>query len=121
LLAIKGFPGRDRVKVGELAERLQLRHHSAVGLIDRLVAEELAARVRSEEDRRPVFVELTRQGERARAAFRRPQPPTASHRPGNEPATGAARWTRTIGNEGEPGMILDFAGLIYISHNVCYI
>src|SRR5260221_2588954 len=41
LLAIKGFPGRDRVAVGELAERLQLHHHSTVGLIDRLVAEKL--------------------------------------------------------------------------------
>jgi DNA-binding MarR family transcriptional regulator len=38
LLAIKGFPARDKVTVGELAERLQLRHQSAVGLIDRLVA-----------------------------------------------------------------------------------
>ena len=52
LLAIKGFPGRDSVTVGELAERLQLRHHSAVGLIDRLVAEKLAVRVPSAEDRR---------------------------------------------------------------------
>ena len=31
LLAVKGFPGRDCVTVGELAERLQLRHHSAAG------------------------------------------------------------------------------------------
>ena len=30
LLAIKGFPGREQVTVGELAERLQLRHHSVV-------------------------------------------------------------------------------------------
>src|SRR6201995_5691631 len=52
LLAIKGFPGRDQVSVGELAERLQLRHHSVVGLIDRLVAENLVARVRSQADRR---------------------------------------------------------------------
>ena len=37
LLAIKGFPGRDHVTVGELAERLQIKPHSAVGLIDRLV------------------------------------------------------------------------------------
>src|SRR5579859_1886698 len=37
LLAIKGFPGRDKVSVGELAERLQIEHHSAVGLADRLV------------------------------------------------------------------------------------
>ena len=64
LLAIKGFPGRDRVTVGELAERLQLRHHSAVGLIDRLVMEQLVAREHSEADRRQVVVHLTRRGEK---------------------------------------------------------
>jgi DNA-binding MarR family transcriptional regulator len=63
LLAIKGFPGRDSVTVGELAERLQLRHHSAVGLIDRLVLEKLVARAPSAQDRRQVFVQLTRRGE----------------------------------------------------------
>jgi len=63
LLAIKGFPGRDTISVGELAERLQLRHHSAVGLVDRCVAERLLARVPSESDRRQVFVQLTRHGE----------------------------------------------------------
>ena len=36
LLAIKGYPGREVVTVSELAERLLLRHHSAVGLLDRL-------------------------------------------------------------------------------------
>jgi DNA-binding MarR family transcriptional regulator len=64
LLAIKGFPGRDHVTVGELAERLQLRHHSAVGLIDRLVAVELAVRAESEHDRRQVIVQLTERGEK---------------------------------------------------------
>ncbi len=63
LLAIKGYPGRDKVTVGELAERLQLRHHSAVGLIDRLVAEKLVVRVRSEEDRRQVLIQLNSRGE----------------------------------------------------------
>jgi DNA-binding MarR family transcriptional regulator len=63
LLAIKGFPGRDRVTVSELAERLQLRHHSAVGLIDRLVVEKLVARAPSHEDRRQVLIQLTRRGE----------------------------------------------------------
>jgi DNA-binding MarR family transcriptional regulator len=63
LLAIKGFPGRDRITVGELAERLQLRHHSAVGLIDRLVLEKLVARSPSPEDRRRVLIGLTRRGE----------------------------------------------------------
>ncbi len=63
LLAIKGFPGRDNVTVSELAERLQLRHHSTVGLIDRLVAEKMLARAPSAEDRRRVFVHLTERGE----------------------------------------------------------
>ena len=63
LLAIKGFPGRDRVTVGELAERLQLRHHSAVGLIDRLVVEKMVSRAPSDTDRRQVLVQLTRRGE----------------------------------------------------------
>jgi DNA-binding MarR family transcriptional regulator len=64
LLAIKGFPGRDCVTVGELAERLQLRHHSTVGLVDRLVVEKLVARAPSNEDRRQVLVQLTSRGEK---------------------------------------------------------
>lgn len=64
LLAIKGFPGRDHVTVGELAERLQLRHHSAVGLIDRLVAEKLVVRKPSFKDRRQVLIQLASRGEK---------------------------------------------------------
>jgi DNA-binding MarR family transcriptional regulator len=64
LLAIKGFPGRDCVTVGELAERLQLRHHSAVGLVDRLAAEKLVTRAPSTGDRRQVFVQLTPRGQK---------------------------------------------------------
>ncbi len=63
LLAIKGFPGRDHVTVGELAERLQIKHHSAVGLIDRLVLEDLVTRDASAEDRRQVDIRLTAHGE----------------------------------------------------------
>jgi DNA-binding MarR family transcriptional regulator len=63
LLAIKGFPAGDRVTVGRLAERLQLRHHSTVGLIDRLEAENLVVRAPSAQDRRQVFIQLTRRGE----------------------------------------------------------
>lgn len=62
LLAIRGFPGRDQVSIGELAERLQLRHHSAVGLVDRLVSKRLAVRVKSTVDRRRVLVRLTTLG-----------------------------------------------------------
>jgi DNA-binding MarR family transcriptional regulator len=62
LLAIKGFPGRDSVTIGELAEQLQIAHHSAVGLVDRLEAQNLIIRVASNEDRRQVYVTLTVQG-----------------------------------------------------------
>src|ERR1700743_1577545 len=64
LLAIKGFPGRDQMTIGELAERLQLRHHSAVGLVDRLVAEKLVTRVPGQEDRRQVWIQITSEGEK---------------------------------------------------------
>jgi DNA-binding MarR family transcriptional regulator len=63
LLAIKGYPGRHCVTVGELAERLQLRHHTTVELVDRLVAEQLVARQPSVQDRRKVLVHLTPRGE----------------------------------------------------------
>ena len=67
LLAIKGFPGRDHVTVGELAERLQVRHHSAVGLIDRLVADRLLLRSPGSTDRRVVHLRLSAQGEKVLA------------------------------------------------------
>src|SRR5689334_5220469 len=63
LLAIKGFPGRDHVTVGELAERLQLRHHSAVGLVNRLVARRLVTRRRDAIDRRQVHLVLSARGQ----------------------------------------------------------
>lgn len=62
ILAIVGFPGQDQITVSELAERLQIRHHSAVGLVDRLVAQDLVMRESGEEDRREVYVSLTPQG-----------------------------------------------------------
>ena len=62
LLAIRGFPGRDQVSVGELAERLQLRHHSTVELVDRLVELKLVARAQSPMDRRSVLVRPTARG-----------------------------------------------------------
>ncbi|MCZ7666824.1 MAG: MarR family transcriptional regulator [Chloroflexi bacterium] len=62
LLAIAGFPGREQVTMGELAERLQIRHHSAVGLVDRLVLQNLVVRESGEVDRREVYISLTPQG-----------------------------------------------------------
>lgn len=63
LVAIKGFPGRDRVTIGELAERLLIRHHSAVELVDRLVGQNLVVREADQEDRRQVFVRVSERGE----------------------------------------------------------
>ena len=63
LLALKGFPERDWATVGELAERLQLRHHSVVELIDRAQKQQLVARRTYPEDARVVRVVLTPEGE----------------------------------------------------------
>jgi len=62
LLAIRGFPGPEGMTVGELAERLQIKPHSAVGLANRLVAQELVARRASAADRRQVLLALTPRG-----------------------------------------------------------
>lgn len=62
LLFIIGYPGREQVTIGELAERLQIRHHSAVGLVDRLEEQGLVNRIHNSEDRRQVFIILTEKG-----------------------------------------------------------
>jgi DNA-binding MarR family transcriptional regulator len=63
LLAIKGMPGRDYATVGEIADRMQLKHHSAVGIVDRLAARQLVQRQPSSEDGRRIEVRLTAKGE----------------------------------------------------------
>lgn len=64
LLAIKGFPGRDFVTIGELAERLQLVHHSTVGMVDRLEKQKYIRRTPNQIDHRKVHVKLTAKGEK---------------------------------------------------------
>jgi DNA-binding MarR family transcriptional regulator len=64
LLQIKGFPGRDWATVGELAERLQAKHHGVVSLISRGEEAGLVRRRASPDDGRRVEVHLTRKGER---------------------------------------------------------
>lgn len=63
LLAVKGF-GKEQPSVGMLAERLMLRHHSTVELIDRLQRRGLVSRVRSPQDRRLASVRVTTLGAR---------------------------------------------------------
>jgi DNA-binding MarR family transcriptional regulator len=62
LLAIIGFPQRDYASVSELADRMQMRQHSMVGLIDRTEAQGLVRREQGTTDRRQVFVSLTSEG-----------------------------------------------------------
>jgi DNA-binding MarR family transcriptional regulator len=62
LLAIKGFPGRDWAVVRELANRLQLRHHSVVELVNRAQAQGLVHRTTDPDDARAVRVVLTDRG-----------------------------------------------------------
>jgi DNA-binding MarR family transcriptional regulator len=63
LLAIKAAQGTNAT-VGFLADRLLIRHHSAVELSDRLEKKRLIRRSRGEIDRREVFLSLTSKGER---------------------------------------------------------
>ena len=74
LLAIKGFPGREWASIRELSERLQLRHHSVVGEVDRAAEAGLVVREAHPVDRRAVAVSLTPAGERLLASL------TAVHR-----------------------------------------
>jgi DNA-binding MarR family transcriptional regulator len=67
MLAIKGKPSGEEPRITYLAERLQIQHHSAVELVDRLAEKDLVTRSRSSEDRRAVFVQLTPRGEQVLA------------------------------------------------------
>ena len=64
LLVIKGLPANHVATVGVLAERLQIQHHSAVELTDRLESKGLIRRSRSKADRREVLLGLTLRGEK---------------------------------------------------------
>ena len=62
LLAILAVTGRESVTIGELASQLQIRPHSAVGLVDRLEAQRLVVRQTDRTDRRQVYVSLRPKG-----------------------------------------------------------
>jgi len=62
LLAIRGLPQGAVATIRTLAERMALKHHSAVGLIDRLESHGLVRRSPGEGDKREVRVSLLPQG-----------------------------------------------------------
>lgn len=64
MLSLKGLPPGVRPRIGELAERLQIQHHSAVELVNRLAAGGYVRRHRGGQDRREVLLTLTHKGER---------------------------------------------------------
>jgi len=63
MLAIKGMPRGVRPRIRELANRMQIQHHSAVELINRLESGGYVRRERAEDDRREVLLALTPKGE----------------------------------------------------------
>ncbi|MFN2623193.1 MAG: MarR family winged helix-turn-helix transcriptional regulator [Chthoniobacterales bacterium] len=64
LLALKAFSGPSGLTVTELSERLQVKHHTAVSLIDKLENLEFVCRAHGVSDRRHVYVALTAAGSR---------------------------------------------------------
>lgn len=64
MLAIQGLPQGDEATIRTLAERVALKHHSAVELVDRLEKRGYVRRSRGQEDRRLVMVSLLPEGER---------------------------------------------------------
>jgi DNA-binding MarR family transcriptional regulator len=64
LLAIRGLPAGKQASIRALADRLSLRHHSTVELIDRMEARGYVKRMRGREDRRQVLISLLPRGEK---------------------------------------------------------
>jgi DNA-binding MarR family transcriptional regulator len=62
LLAVKGHPDPAGPTIGEVADYLVLRHHSAVGLIDRAVSDGLVKRSADPVNKSVVRVTLTKAG-----------------------------------------------------------
>lgn len=65
LLAIKGAADSDSLSIKQIAERLLVRHHTAVGLVDRLVDLDMVERKIDPTDRRRILVSLTKTGHSA--------------------------------------------------------
>jgi DNA-binding MarR family transcriptional regulator len=64
LLAVRGLPAGHTATIRELAERMQLRHHSTVEMVNRLERQQLLRRERSRADRRQVILHLTPRAEK---------------------------------------------------------
>jgi DNA-binding MarR family transcriptional regulator len=67
MLAIKGIPAGLRPRIRDLADRMKIRHHSAVELVNRLETGGFVHRTRAQDDRREVLLALTPKGEKVLA------------------------------------------------------
>jgi DNA-binding MarR family transcriptional regulator len=63
LLAIRACAPAGKLSIRDLAEQLQVRHHSTVGIVDQLVFREAVVRQVAPDDRRKVHLTLTEKGE----------------------------------------------------------
>ena len=72
LLAVKGSPSLEPPSIGEVADALKLRHHSAVELVDRAVEAGLLVRHQDPNDGRCQRLVLTERGEDKLAALAAP-------------------------------------------------
>ena len=62
LLALKAFSSDEGLTVGQLSERVQVRHHTAVSLTDKLATRKLVTKRRKRSDRRYAYVKLSPAG-----------------------------------------------------------
>jgi DNA-binding MarR family transcriptional regulator len=71
LLAIRGHDDSRGPTIGDVAAYLFLRHHSAVGLVDRAESAGLVERTEDQDDRRVVRLRVTEKGQGVLAALAR--------------------------------------------------
>lgn len=63
LLAIRASSNNGKLSIRDLAEQLQVRHHSTVGIVDQLVNRAAVVREVAPDDRRKILLSLTPKGE----------------------------------------------------------
>lgn len=62
LLVVRAHPGPGLITISDLAAHMLIKHHSAVGMVNRLEEQNLVRREQDSRDRRKVGVRLTANG-----------------------------------------------------------
>ena len=100
LLQVKGLAGRREATIGALAERLQIRHHGVVQLVDRLAKRGLVKRRQGGRDRRAVAIDLLPAGEALLGRLAR----QSVHELKSEGPTLVASFKRLVADSGRHGV-----------------